>query len=250
MWRRHDNTSLKLSFLPVKSPRSSSARFDRRLRHHLVLAAASTALGLLIAPLHGTADLREQVSIATAYIGLTWVAASLLLGPLNLLRGRPNPVSTDLRRDIGIWGGIAGLAHLAVGLTVHMRGKMAEYFLAPARSGGFPVRIDAFGLANHMGLMSGLILLALVVLSSDWTLRRLGAARWKRWQRWNYVCAAALVAHGALYQLLEKRRFVLVAAFVLIAAVATSAQMAGVGVRRRARGRQIDAQSLGEADQL
>ena len=39
-------------------------------------------------------------SMATAYVGLALLGATLALGPLSVLRRRPNPVSTDLRRDV------------------------------------------------------------------------------------------------------------------------------------------------------
>lgn len=213
-------------------PRFIGRRIRRRAGTHLALAVVSTALGLGIAlALHAGTGAREQFSIATAYVGMFWIVASLLVGPINLLRGRPNPVSVDLRRDMGLWGGFAGLVHLGVGLTVHMRGRMSEYFLPPAGTDGFIVRLDAFGVANHLGLFSGVILAALIGLSSDWALRSLGAVRWKRWQRWAYVCFGALVVHGSLYQLLEKRGLGLVMLFAMLTVTAVAFQLAGVRAR-------------------
>lgn len=214
----------------------SITRFSRRIRRrigtHLSLAVVSTALGLGIAlALHSGSGARERFSIATAYVGMFWIVASLLVGPINLLRGRPNPVSVDLRRDMGIWGGFAGLVHLGVGLTVHMRGRMSEYFLPPAGTDGFFVRLDAFGVANHLGLVSGFVLAVLIVLSSDWALRSLGVVRWKRWQQWNYLCFGALVVHGSLYQLLEKRGLGLVMLFAMLTVAAVAFQLAGVRAR-------------------
>lgn len=230
---------------------SAHPRLARRLGYHLRLAAVSLPLGLVVAWLRPRADLREQWSIATAYVGLLWIAVSLVLGPLNLIRCRPNPVSSDLRRDVGIWGGVAGLVHMAVGLTVHMRGRMSEYFFTPADVGGFPIRLDPFGLANHTGLASSVILAALLMLSSDWSLRALGAPRWKRWQQSSYLCAAALVVHGALYQLAEKRRPFLVMTFALVILATVVVQLAGIRVRRAAvAARAGGGQSLGAADQL
>jgi sulfoxide reductase heme-binding subunit YedZ len=52
-------------------------------------------------------DAVSQVSISTASLFLT--AAALSIGPWNVLRGRTNPVSFDLRRDLGIWAGIMAL---------------------------------------------------------------------------------------------------------------------------------------------
>lgn len=45
----------------------------------------------------------------------------------NLLLKRCNPVSTDLRRDVGILGVIIGLAHVDINCQVHM-GNMLIYF--------------------------------------------------------------------------------------------------------------------------
>lgn len=68
------------------------------------------------------------LSTASAYAGLALLIVSLSLGPLNILRNRPNPVSTDLRRDVGIWAGLLGLIHTVVGLQVHMGGNFWLYF--------------------------------------------------------------------------------------------------------------------------
>src|SRR5438067_5461512 len=74
-------------------------------------------------------DLVSRLSIGTAYPALLLTAAALLLGPCHVLWRKPNPVSFDLRRNVGIWAGIAALAHTAVGLNVHLRGRMWLYFV-------------------------------------------------------------------------------------------------------------------------
>jgi sulfoxide reductase heme-binding subunit YedZ len=211
-------------------------RHRRRLRHHFLIAVAALAGGAAVAMAYNRHELRSQVSVATAYVGLVCIALSLILGPLNLLRGRPNPVSSDLRRDLGIWGGVVGLIHVAIGLTVHMRGKMHLYFLAPREwHSAVRVRLDLFGAANYSGLFSGAVLLLLVLISSDAALRRLGAARWKRWQRLNYFGAVALACHGVLYQVAEQRTVGLVTFYLVIIATTVCAQ--GLGVRAVARSR-------------
>ena len=52
--------------------------------------------------------------MATAYAGLAFLAISLWLGPWNVLRRRPNPVSFDLRRDVGIWAVVLAIVHTVV----------------------------------------------------------------------------------------------------------------------------------------
>ena len=210
-------------------------RFRRRARYHVLIALGAVAVGLAASSALGHGDLRSRLSVATAYVALACVASSLLLGPINLLRDQPNPVSSDLRRDIGLWGGIVGLVHFGVGLTVHQRGKMYQYFFpAHGAASTLPVRLDAFGAANYAGLLAGGVLLLLVVLSSDLALRRLGTARWKRLQQLNYVCAAAIVAHGVLYQAIEKRRLLLVLVFLTVTLLTIGLQYLGVRIRKKA----------------
>ncbi|HVT39908.1 MAG TPA: hypothetical protein VHE78_12735 [Gemmatimonadaceae bacterium] len=203
------------------------------MRHHAVVALAAAVAGVFVAVAFRLTDLRQRVSTATAYVSLGCVALSLILGPLNLLRGRANPVSSDLRRDLGIWGGVIGLVHVGVGLTVHFRGKMHLYFFPPPEAHTFlPFRADPFGAANHLGLISGVVLLLLLLVSNDRSLRLLGAAQWKAWQQLNYVAAATMFVHGALYQVLEHRQLGFVALFAAVAAVTLAFQTSGIRITR------------------
>ena len=157
-----------------------------------------------------------RASMGTAYVSLLLLSVSLLIGPLNVLWGRPNPVSADLRRDVGIWAALWGLAHVVFGLQVHLPGRPWEYFLWPAHLGRLvPFRYDAAGASNHTGLAATLILLALLAVSNDAALRRLGTGRWKSVQRWNYVCFALVTIHGVIYQVLEQRAWTWVGVFAL-----------------------------------
>lgn len=95
-----------------------------------------------------------------------------------------------------------------------------------------PIRYGPFGLANHSGLIVALILLLLLALSNDISLRRLGAARWKSLQRWNYVGAGLLVVHGGLYQIIEKRPWPFIMLFTTTVLVVAALQFAGFRRRR------------------
>jgi hypothetical protein len=77
----------------------------QRLERHLVLAVAAVTTCLLAYAATPPPDVRHRLSMATAYAGLVFLAASLWLGPWNVLRRQPNPISFDLRRDVGIWEG-------------------------------------------------------------------------------------------------------------------------------------------------
>ena len=151
------------------------------------------------------------------------MVAALILGPWNVLRGRANPVSFDLRRDLGIWAGIVALIHTVVGLNVHLRGRMWLYFVNEHHH----VRHDLFGFGNDTGLLAALLFLLLLAISNDFSLRRLGARTWKSLQRWTYAAVALTAAYAVAYQQVEERRIsyeVLLGA-VLVATV--SFQIAG-----------------------
>jgi methionine sulfoxide reductase heme-binding subunit len=115
-------------------------------------------------------DVISHLSIATAYPALFLTAAALLVGPWNVLHGHDNPVSFDLRRDLGIWAGIVALLHTGIGLNVHLRGRPWLYFIDQHDR----VRHDLFGLGNGAGLIAAFLFLLLLAISNDLSLRRLG----------------------------------------------------------------------------
>jgi len=93
---------------------------------------------------------RGQLSVATGYLALGLLAVTLLIGPINLLLSRRNPVSSYLRRDVGTWTAIASVAHVILALQPHVeRGMLGflDYFVAA----GGPLT-NSFGLGNWTGL--------------------------------------------------------------------------------------------------
>ncbi len=179
----------------------------------------------------------ESASTATAYVALAFLAASLAIGPLNVLRSKPNPVSTHLRRDIGIWAGVMGIVHTLLGLEVHLGGRLDRYFL-PSEEIGSGMAASGFLSANYTGLVAALGLLVLLLISNDIALRKLRTRRWKSIQRSNYAVIFLVVAHGALYQALEGRGPALVALFALVVLLTIALQLFGVA-RSRARHRKV-----------
>src|SRR5260370_26820504 len=174
----------------------------RRSARHEILAAGAITITCLAYAATPPPDVRHRLSMATAYAGLLFLAVSLWIGPWNVLRRRPNPVSFDLRRDIGIWTGILAILHTIIGLTVHLLGRMWMYFLKSLH----PLKLQntQFGFANFTGLRSALLFLMLLVISNDISLHALGLRRWKSLQRWTYAALALTAAHGIAYQLVEK----------------------------------------------
>ena len=170
--------------------------------------------------------------MATAYAGLVFLAASLWLGPWNVLRRRPNPISFDLRRDVGMWTGILAILHTGIGLTVHLRGRMWMYFFK--RLHPFRLQNTDFGFANFSGLGAALLFLILLAISNDVSVRTLGTLRWKSLQRLTYVAFVLTAAHGIAYQLVEKRHLPWVLVFAVVMIVVAAGQILGfVRVQRR-----------------
>jgi len=191
-----------------------------------------------IAALYSTREYKDvlsRASFATAYPAMVLLSATLLVGPWNWIRKKPNPVSSDLRRDLGIWAGIVALVHTAVGQCVHLRGRPWLYYVygPTEHHHAFPLRHDAFGFANHTGAVSALLVIALLATSNDYSLRTLGRRKWKTLQRWNYGVFSLAGAHALLYQEgVENQQWRFVA-IVIACVVLTAALQAMVFVRRR-----------------
>ena len=216
--------------LQVKHERSKF----RLLRHHLPLALGSLSCFAVLFVTRPYRDWISRASFASAYPALLLLAVTLCIGPWNVLRNRRNPVSSDLRRDIGIWAGILGLTHAVVGQCVHLRGRPWLYYFYPHGSLHWSLlRHDLFGFANFTGLGSALVLLALFATSNDVSLRRLGTPQWKGLQRWNYLCFGLAAAHTVLYQVSEKRWSAFVFASGTGIVLTVLLQLAGLRYRRR-----------------
>ncbi len=204
----------------------------RRSKRHFILAVAAITIIALAYSATPAPDVRHRLSMATAYAGLFFLAVSLWLGPWNVLRRRPNPTSFDLRRDVGIWTCILAIVHTAIGLTVHLRGRMWMYFFKALH----PLHLQntQFGFANFTGLAAALLFLMLLAISNDLSLRTLKTRCWKSIQRWTYVAFVLTGAHGIAYQLIEKRHlpWVLVSSMVMFA-VAVFQILGFIQVQRR-----------------
>jgi len=166
---------------------------------------------------------------------LTLLTATLLIGPLNLLRKRRQPLSSDLRRDFGIWAGLLGIIHAAVGQCVHLRGRPWLYYVyGPTEHHHLPIRHDLFGVANYTGAASTLLLLALFVTSNDYSLRALRPPRWKQLQRWNYAVFLLAAIHSVAYLAIEKQQPAFWMVVAISITIATFFQGAGFLKRRSA----------------
>jgi methionine sulfoxide reductase heme-binding subunit len=212
------------------SPASSGYWMRRMARNLGILAVALVIHLAVVAQTSDSPQVMYRLSMATGWVSVVLIAWALLIGPWRVRRGRPAPASTDLRRDVGIWGGVFGLAHVVTGLQVHFAGKFWKYFVYADGDRRIPLRYDLFGFANWTGLAATVLLVLLLAISNDASLRALGTRRWKSWQRWTYWAGALTVAHALAYQI-ETRHFGRwIAGVVLVTAIVLAMQLDG---RRR-----------------
>jgi sulfoxide reductase heme-binding subunit YedZ len=219
---------------------NSRKRIQRRLiKHHfplLVLSAGSVTILYFTRPYQ---DVLSRASFATAYPALALLAFTLLVGPWSLLRNRRNPLSSDFRRDLGIWAGMLSVVHSAIGQNVHLRGRPWLYYVYSSQERHiFPVRHDLFGLANYTGAGSVLLIIALLATSNDYSLRVFGTPRWKQLQRWNYAVFSLAAIHSLAFQAVEKQSLPFVSTVIVCVAITICLQLAGF-IRRRFEGAKL-----------
>jgi len=227
-----------LTPVPSLFPLRRNRLLPRLRRHHLPLLLISF---LCVAALYSTRPDQEDVisraSFATAYPALVLLAATLLIGPWKWLRSKPNPVSSDLRRDLGIWAGVLAVVHTAVGQCVHLRGRPWLYYVYGPTEHHHGLRHDAFGFANYTSAASALVVIALLATSNDYSLRRLWTRGWKKLQRWNYAVFGLAAVHALLYQEgIEKQKVGFVGIIVACIAVTIALQYVVFMQRRRETG--------------
>lgn len=170
----------------------------RLKKHYLPLFILSLISALIIPLMWDNLDAITFTAISTGYISLFLLAASLVIGSINLILKRNNPLSSYFRRDIGIYGGLLAIVHSVTGLFVHMRGKMWTYFLNQTEQ-GITIRLDHFGIANYTGLLSALLILLLIITSNDYSIKILNPKNWKNMQRITYLMFAIVLLHSVYY---------------------------------------------------
>ena len=222
---------------PTNAVRISSNKRRRNkhrlLRHYLPLSLITgLIITVFLVTLPGENTLWKW-SMATAYAGLALLGFTLLVGAVTVLRSRPNPISSDLTRDTGISATLVSIVHVAVGLFIHMGNPWLYFFFPAGDKHRIPLRYDAFGLTNWLGLFATLILVALFATSNDLSLRKLGKRRWKTLQRTNYLLFGGVALHGIAYQILEKRTVPLILILGLMIGIVVILQGAGFVKRRR-----------------
>ena len=171
----------------------------------------------------------DRVSLLTAWLCFALLVAALGLGPWQALRTGQPVLNNLLRRDLGIWAALAGLAHLTVATGVVMQPAYFRAYITGPPENPLPGWAGWIGTASILaGYLVGLLVLMLLALSNNRSLARLGPARWKRLQRAAIVALFLTIAHGLIFQVIEGRTGGWLAALVVVSA-------AILGLRWRAR---------------
>lgn len=226
------------------SPHRLSRMQRRLLRHHLPIGLVSALCVTALYYSRGRGDVISWLSFSTAYPALVLIAITLLLGPWNLLRRKANPVSTDLRRDFGIWAGILSLVHAGIGQCVHLRGRPWLYYVYGPTEHHHGLRHDLFGFSNYTGAASVLLIALLFATSNDLSLRSLGTVAWKKLQRWNYLGFGLACAHTIGYFAVEKQKLPYVTFAVVCMVITVMLQLWGYAIRRRKLATQAAAMAI------
>jgi sulfoxide reductase heme-binding subunit YedZ len=194
---------------------------------HATLAGLTVAVCLL-SLLYPRASTPVQAwTIGLGYLSLALIGATLLIGPLGLRVRRRNPVNVYVRRDVGIWAGITGVVHVLLGSQAHFNGEILRYFFFVRENEAIPLT-DLFGLSNWFGLAATVVLLGLLALSNDLSLRMLRGPLWKWLQRFNYALIALVLIHTVGYQLVVGREAPFAGVTLVVTIAVLAAQLAGV----------------------
>jgi DMSO/TMAO reductase YedYZ heme-binding membrane subunit len=226
---------------------------QRIRRRHLIVTIAAVAVVATLYSLLGTtpetfvdnpgrkaANRTWLISTSLANAAVLFLCATLLVGPLRVLRGKKPIVHLPVRRTLGVAGATLGVAHIFFALNIHGSLPTAwEQFVTGRPTLDDPIVVlgGSRGLANYLGLLIGTSLLALAFVSRDTWVRRLGAGRWKIGQRATYLTLVLVALHALLYWRVERRlmlhRALVLAPIVVVAALQTSAAVVYTLRRRR-----------------
>ncbi len=131
---------------------------------------------------------------------LILVAVVMSLGPLSRL-WRPATAALPWRRELGIWGFLAGLVHAGFILFgwVELEWQRLFGFEFHPQLMQYVMFDKGFGLANVIGMLALVYALVLSVTSNDASQRWLGMSVWKFLQQGAYILWALILAHTAYF---------------------------------------------------
>lgn len=201
-----------------------------RVSTHAILAALTVGVCLAMFAWRTELGSVHGLTIILGYLSLVYMVVTLVIGPFKLLKQRRNPVNINIRRDVGIWAAITGCLHVYFGFQIHLGGQIVLYFFRRTDLGAYVPLTNLFGASNYVGLVATFVLVLLLLLSNDFSLRKLKSPGWKLLQRLNYGLFVLVVAHMLGYQSVIVREAAIRNASYVVVIIAVIAQVVGVAI--------------------
>lgn len=164
------------------------------LRHGIVLLVSFALIGGFLARKGFHA-----VNLASADASVVLIALSLMIGPLARLWSKGFKSLLLFRREIGIWGGIAGLVHMVLLANTKLGWNPLKWFMTVGTDGSYTLSLMGENMGNLIGLVAALFLLVLVLTSNDWSQKKLGAGPWKFVQQTTYIAFVLVALHSMVF---------------------------------------------------
>jgi len=204
----------------------------RLIKHYLPLTVFSILLVIIFKIIWTKKNIITLITDISGYIAIVLLSLTLIIGTLNILLKRNNPTSTYFRRDIGIFGGILTLVHSVFGLFAHMRGKMWQYFLIETEY-GYTIRLDDFGIANYTGVISTIFIIVLILISNDYSLKKIKIKRWKNIQRLSYIMFIFAIVHVIYYRVILEKLDLVYYTYLMMTVIVLIFQIIGFSLRMK-----------------
>ena len=167
------------------------------MRNVGIVALALLVYLIVVTATSSSSQVMFRLSMATGYTSVVligWALADRTVARAARTLGAGEHRSPARRRDLGRAVRRSRTSPPDCSCTSAIRSSTSSIEAPDAR---IPVRYDLFGFANWSGLAATALLVLLLLISNDVSLRTLGSRRWKAWQRWTYWAGALVVAARA-----------------------------------------------------
>ncbi len=141
----------------------------------------------------------NSLNLGIAYASLALLGLALAIGPLSRLSARTFGRLVELRREVGVIGGLLALAHVVLSVRIHVNWRWPLLFFNVNNDRIVEVNYRVDGIANWLGLAAVLLLLPILLSSNDLAERYLGAPGWKWLQSHTYTLFALAAFHTSIF---------------------------------------------------
>jgi len=183
--------------VPIETGGHSRVRLFYR---HILIALL--ALGIYFAFWFGRLNWSPDMRLwrAIGDVSFVFLFLALALGPA----ARHWPAVTRLlswRRELGIWFAILALAHTLLVLDGWVRWDWMRFFgYEFLEQADRYARVEpGFGLSNLIGIVATIMAVPLMITSSNWAVKRLGASAWKWLHVGAYTIFYLVVLHSLYF---------------------------------------------------